>query len=349
MEQMPGQGEFGVTLAGEQVLEVNLQVTGPGQGSGIAQQAELAAIADQCPEVLATGVEVFLGQLEGGFAAAAAAGHGETGVRFVQAEVVGGDDEGQGPGQGADRVVAVADAEASDLGQLAIAEGVPQQFGDEAVGQGGGVQVGPFHLGREVAPLGGGDLEGPAVFVLKLEAAGDAVVGLRLVLGLAQGGLFQLIGEEQPPFQAQAGKLEGEALVADFTHGHAPSQAVWQENINPDQVQGQAGADAVVADIAGGLAHPTVILEQGLGPRLGQGGEPGLVLAQEVQGGADLPFHLGGGQVAAGRALQQASGGLIGQPLGICPPPDRQAQGLLGHQLVRLPASRIAELVAQAH
>jgi len=47
-----------------------------------------------------------------------------------------------------------------------------------------------------VLPLGAGDLEGAAVFVLELDALGGAVVGLALGAGAALSGFFQLIGQE---------------------------------------------------------------------------------------------------------------------------------------------------------
>nr|WP_239681394.1 hypothetical protein [Pseudomonas aeruginosa] len=76
-----------------------------------------------------------------------------------------------------------------------------QQFVNESGGELRGIEVGAFHLRGEVLPLGAGDLEGAAVFVLELDALGDEVIGLKLCAGAAMGGLFQLVGQEQPTFE----------------------------------------------------------------------------------------------------------------------------------------------------
>jgi hypothetical protein len=61
-----------------------------------------------------------------------------------------------------------------------VAEGIAQQFVDEGGGELCGIDVGALQLRGKVLPLGAGDLEGAAVFVLELDALGGAVVGLAL-------------------------------------------------------------------------------------------------------------------------------------------------------------------------
>lgn len=75
-------------------------------------------------------------------------------------------------------------------------KGIAQQFVDEGGGELRGIDVGAFHLRGEVLPLGAGDLESAAVFVLELDALGGTVVGLALGAGAALSGFFQLIGQE---------------------------------------------------------------------------------------------------------------------------------------------------------
>src|SRR5690606_20919174 len=61
MQQTPGAGKFAKTLALQNVLQVDFQIAGAGQAVGITQQANLAAIGGQRPQVLFAGVEQFLG------------------------------------------------------------------------------------------------------------------------------------------------------------------------------------------------------------------------------------------------------------------------------------------------
>ncbi|WP_434132041.1 hypothetical protein [Methylocaldum sp. GT1BB] len=67
MQQTPDVGEFGEALAAEQVLQVHFQKAGAGERGGVAQQAQLLAVADHAPAVFGAGVEQLLQGLEGGF------------------------------------------------------------------------------------------------------------------------------------------------------------------------------------------------------------------------------------------------------------------------------------------
>ncbi|WP_395139663.1 hypothetical protein [Schlegelella aquatica] len=90
---------------------------------------------------------------------------------------------------------------------------------DEGGGELGGIEVGAFHLRGEVLPLGAGDLEGAAVFVLELDALGRAVIGLALGAGAALGGFFQLVGQEQATFKLESGQIQRGLALADAFHG----------------------------------------------------------------------------------------------------------------------------------
>ena len=105
-----------------------------------------------------------------------------------------------------------------------VAQRVAQQFGHEALGERVGVHVGALALRGKVLPLGAGDLEGAAVFVLELGALGDTVVGVCLVLRAALGGFFELVGQEEAAFKLQGGQVERGVLpvVAYAFHGDAP-------------------------------------------------------------------------------------------------------------------------------
>lgn len=64
MQQAPGVGEFGISLATEQVSHVDVEVAGPGKRSSVAQQAESFAIGDDSPLVLRARVQQFLRELK---------------------------------------------------------------------------------------------------------------------------------------------------------------------------------------------------------------------------------------------------------------------------------------------
>src|SRR5690606_23081674 len=52
MQQAPDVGEFGVALATQQVSQIDFEKAGTGEAGGVAQQAQLLAVADDAPEVI---------------------------------------------------------------------------------------------------------------------------------------------------------------------------------------------------------------------------------------------------------------------------------------------------------
>jgi hypothetical protein len=99
---------------------------------------------------------------------------------------------------------------------------VAQQLDDEMLGDRGAVQVGALQLRLERAPQGQGDLEGAADLVLELEAGRQLVVGLALVFGLTQRGLFQMIRQQEPALQADAGQAEDDPMLVDSLQSIVP-------------------------------------------------------------------------------------------------------------------------------
>lgn len=118
------------------------------------------------------GVEQFLHGLERGFLAVAAALHGKPRVSLVQAQRVWCHQDGQGTSHEADRVTQFTHLLCCRGLRGGVAKGIAQQFVDEGGGELRGIDVGAFHLRGEVLPLGAGDLESAAVFVLELDALG---------------------------------------------------------------------------------------------------------------------------------------------------------------------------------
>ena len=102
VQDAPESGEVGVAVFGfaEDGFEVEFEVVGTGQGFGIAEEAEGAAIGDEGPEAVAGGIEVFLGELVGGFFPGAGAVDGEAGIGVIKAEGVRGDDDGEAASEG---------------------------------------------------------------------------------------------------------------------------------------------------------------------------------------------------------------------------------------------------------
>ena len=224
VQQAPDVGELGITLAAQQVGQVAFEVGGAGEAGGVAQQAQLAAVADNAPDVVGAGVEQLLHGLEGRLFTAAAASHGKARVGFVQREGVGGHQHGHAgggwPGHEADGVGEGPGLHRGRGLHGGVAQRIAQQFGHKALGEHVGVHVGALALRGKVLPLGAGDLEGAAVFVLELDAFGDAVVGVCLVLRAALGGFFELVGQEEAAFKLQGRQVEHGLLpvVADAFH-----------------------------------------------------------------------------------------------------------------------------------
>ncbi|MCY1262615.1 hypothetical protein D9M68_203050 [compost metagenome] len=219
MQQAPDVGKFGIALATEQVGEIDLQKAGASERGGVAQQAQLFAVADDTPLQRFAGVEQFLHGLERGFLAVAAALHGKPRVGLVQSQGVRGDQHGEVAGHKVDRVVQFAHRLRLRRLQGGVAEGVTQQFVNEGGGELHGIEVGAFHLRGKVLPLGAGDLEGAAVFVLELDALGGAIVGLKLCAGAAMGGLLQLVGQEQSAFELEGRQVQRGLGFAGAFHG----------------------------------------------------------------------------------------------------------------------------------
>ena len=98
----------------------------------------------------------------------------------------------------------------------------------------------------------------------------------------------------------------------------------------------------------GGGAHALVVDQQGLGALFCQGLQWLGMRGKEIERGAHFALHGFCGQVAAGRAFEQAVHAVIGQPLRIGTATHGQGHGLLGHHLERLATAHVAELMAQA-
>jgi hypothetical protein len=218
VQQPPDVGKFGITLAAEQVGQIDFEKAGAGEAGRVAQQPQLSAVADDAPLQRFAGVEQFLHGLERGFSTVAAALHGKLRIGLVQAQGVRGHEYRQAPGHEADRVAQFAHLLCWGGLQGGVTEGVAQQFVDEGGGDLRGIDVGAFHPRGEVLPLGAGDLEGAAVFVLDLDALGCAIVGLKLCAGAALGGFFQLVGQEQTTFELEGGQVQRGLGFADTFH-----------------------------------------------------------------------------------------------------------------------------------
>ena len=223
VEEPPEGGEVGIAVGGfaEDGLEVEFEEVGTGQGFCIPEEAEGAAIGDDGPEAFPGGVEVFLGELVGGFFPGAGAVDGEAGIRVIQAKGVGGDDDGEATaeGLGGDGEAAVADGDGAALrGEVGVTQGIAQEIENEGLGGGGGVQVGAGDLGGEVLPEGGGDAEGAAVLIVEFEAFGDGVVGFLLGRGLAPGGALEQLGHEEGAFEPEGVERGGVGGFAAAGH-----------------------------------------------------------------------------------------------------------------------------------
>ena len=221
MQQPPCIGKLGVVFAAQQVDQVDFQKTRAGKRRGITQQPQLPAVADDAPQQRFAGIEQFLHGLERGLAAAAAAFDGHAGVGVVQPQCVGRHQNGQITCQEADRVTPSIHFQWPCRTQV-VAKGVAQQLLHKAGGELGSVDVPPFQLLGKVLPLGAGNLEGAAVFILGLEALGQPVVSILLGAGKALRGLLNLIGQEKSTFQCQRGrKGEGSLGLAGAFHVRA--------------------------------------------------------------------------------------------------------------------------------
>jgi len=218
MQQAPDVGEFGVALATQQVGQIDFEKAGTGEAGGVAQQAQLPAVADDAPEVIRAGVEQLLHGLEGGLPATTTALHGKARVSLVQPQGVWCHQHGHAASHQADGVAQLPHGLCRSGLQGGVAEGIAQQFVDESGGELGGIDVGALHLRGEVLPLGAGDLEGAAVFVLELDALGRAVIGLALRAGAALSGFFQLVGQEQATFELEGGQIQRGLGLADAFH-----------------------------------------------------------------------------------------------------------------------------------
>ncbi|MNN69064.1 hypothetical protein D3C81_1848190 [compost metagenome] len=108
VQQTPDVGELGIALAAEQVSQIDFEKAGASERGGVAQQAQLFAVADDAPLQRFAGVEQFLHGLERRFLAVAAALHGELRVGIVQPLGVRGDQHGEVVGHKADRVAQFA-------------------------------------------------------------------------------------------------------------------------------------------------------------------------------------------------------------------------------------------------
>jgi hypothetical protein len=95
MENAPEGGEIRVTLlfVTEYGFEVELEEIGAGQGVGVAEETEGFAIGHDSPESMRSRVEVFLGELVGGFLADTCSGDGELRDGFIKSGVVRSDDD----------------------------------------------------------------------------------------------------------------------------------------------------------------------------------------------------------------------------------------------------------------
>ena len=144
--------------------------------------------------------------------------HGEARVGLIQPQRVRGDDDGHLAREQRHRVAAICHGDIGYRLDLGVAEGIAQQFAHKVLGDSGRVQIGSLHLDGEVLPLGTGDLKGAAVFILELEPFRDGVIGLGLVLGDAERGFFQLVGEEQAAFEGERRQAEGAGGLADALH-----------------------------------------------------------------------------------------------------------------------------------
>ena len=222
MQQPPYIGKLGVAFAAQQVGQVDFQKTRSGKRSGITQQSQLPAVADDAPLQRFAGIEQLLHGLEGGLAAPAAAFDGHAGVGVVQSQRVGRYQNGQIACQEADGVMPSIHFLWLCLWAQVVAKGVAQQLLYKVGGELGSVDVPPFQLLGKVLPLGAGNLEGATVFILGLEALGQPVVSILLGAGKALRGLLKLIGQEKPSFQCQRGrKGEGSLGLAGAFHVRA--------------------------------------------------------------------------------------------------------------------------------
>lgn len=84
------------------------------------------------------------------------------------------------------------------------------------------------HVWGKGLPLGQGNLEGAAMFIMELQALGDTVIGCLLAAALAPGDLLQEVGDKEHPFQAEVG-IESEsrffpAMSGQFLHGAIATQ-----------------------------------------------------------------------------------------------------------------------------
>lgn len=223
MENAPQGGEIRVTLlfVAEDGFEVELEKVGAGQGVGIPEEAEGFAIGHESPEGVRGGVEVFLGELMGGFFAGAGSSDGELGDRFIERGVVRGNDDGDASteGVGSDGESAFRKGDGfRQKGEVGEPEALLEQFEDEAAGDLVGIAVGAEGLGGESVVGGGGDAEGATVFVVELESAREGVIGVLLVGGLAAGGAFEEFGDEEGALEAEG--VEGEAVGGRAAAGH---------------------------------------------------------------------------------------------------------------------------------
>lgn len=220
VEEQPEGAEVGVAFFLEDFFEVEFEVGGPGEGIGVAEEAEAESVADKAPEAGVGGVEELLEDAGGAVAVAVgSAADGVVGGGEVEEMFGGADDKGDmRSGKGIDGKGAfLKDGGGVGGGTAFVAEGLLEEGEEEGCGGFSRGLVLAVAVLLKLFPEGLGNAEGAALLLQQRDAGREMVVGEGLPGALPFRGAVQKRGDKEGAFQVEGVEYE---LIVGGAAGH---------------------------------------------------------------------------------------------------------------------------------